>query len=172
MDDINELFNDTNLYSREGFGVFKLSEDEKFCTLDKEELKRLLDWIGFGNNKVITKCKKCNKEFPFDYIVKIVSFYTMNNNKKNFSFSDSISIRVFENKYLTIDTEHSLVHFDGPDKIPIDYLEDNTWFLTYYLTCTNCSLPYMMYVSLEQKGTMFIIKCDIVVIRDDRAHLL
>lgn len=158
MDNVNELFNDTNLYSKERFGVFKLSEDEKSCTLDKKELKRLLDWIGFGDNKVITKCNNCNKEFPFDYIVKFVSFYTTSNNKKTFSFSDNISIRLFENKYLTIDVENRLAHFDGPENIPVDYLEDKTWFLTYYLTCTNCSLPYTMYVSLEQKGTMFIVR--------------
>ena len=57
MKDINELFNDTDLYSKETFKIFCPEENNAFCRINDSELKRMLDCLGFGINKIITNNK-------------------------------------------------------------------------------------------------------------------
>ena len=149
MNNVNDLFNDTNLYTKEEFEIFVPGEDGLFCTINQTELKRMVDCIGFGNNKIITKCKKCKKEFPFDYIIKNVYFYTMNN-KKNYSLTDNISIKIFEKEYLNLDCSSGIASNIKQKNIPINILENKMIYLVYYLTCTNCSKEYMMYTDHDE----------------------
>ena len=58
------LFNEVPLYPKEVFGVFNL-ENDKYI-FNNDEYERFKEYIGMGQNKLITYCHKCKKEFPFD----------------------------------------------------------------------------------------------------------
>ena len=64
---INYLFNEVSLYTKEIFKVFEL-KDNKY-EYKKEEFLRFLYYIGSSQDKLITYCHKCKKEFP---LIKII----------------------------------------------------------------------------------------------------
>ena len=60
---IDFLFNETSLYTKEKFKVFEI-KDNKY-EYDKDEFFRFLFYIGVCQDKLITQCHKCKKQFPF-----------------------------------------------------------------------------------------------------------
>ena len=60
---LNYLFNEVSLYTKEKFEVLNLQDDQYI--LNKQELDKFLCCIGCAEERLITICHKCKKEFPF-----------------------------------------------------------------------------------------------------------
>ena len=69
---IDFLFNDVSLYTKEIFKVFELKENR--YEYNEEEFVRFLYYIGICQDKLITYCHKCKKEFPFDIKTELFQF--------------------------------------------------------------------------------------------------
>lgn len=61
---IDYLFNEVSLYTKESFNVFELRENK--YEYNQEEFFKFLYYIGIAQDKLITYCHKCKKEFPFN----------------------------------------------------------------------------------------------------------
>ena len=69
---IDYLFNDVPLYTKEEFNVFELQND--IYELNKTEMSNFVKHIGIGKDKMITFCHKCKKEFPFFFFSSVSIF--------------------------------------------------------------------------------------------------
>lgn len=69
---INYLFNEVSLYAKETFDVFELKDDK--YEYNKDEFFRFLYYIGICQDKLITYCHKCKKEFPFNIEMELFEF--------------------------------------------------------------------------------------------------
>lgn len=150
--DLDYLFNNVPLYTKEKFEVFKLNGDK--YERDELEMFNFVKYIGLENDKMISYCHRCKKEFPF-YIEKNCSKL-----ENDFDFEYSMVI--------TEDTNHS------PGRICISngaligrqppynkemLLNNVIWYIEYYATCTNNdSHKYLMMVSIELKDGKFIVR--------------
>ena len=66
--DLEYLFNKVGLYNKETFKICKLQQGGSY-SLDKQEYKRLVLYLGAGRNKIETRCTICKKDYPFDYSI-------------------------------------------------------------------------------------------------------
>ncbi len=151
MKDINDLFNNTSLYTKEVFKVFELGANG-YNKVDSE-YNRMINVLGFNNNKIVTLCNECNKEFPFEYTS--YSCY----------FVDREPTDVYE-LYITksIGTEPgaristNTGRYIGRKVYEKDQFLDKRWFITYYFNCTNDeNHKYIMHVTLELDNGCFIL---------------
>ena len=69
---IDYLFNEVTLYTKESFNVFEL-KDNKY-QYNQDQFLRFLYYIGMEQNKLVTYCHKCKKEFPFNIKKKLFEF--------------------------------------------------------------------------------------------------
>ena len=146
---LSNFFNDIPLYTKEKFEIFILAEDKKNYLLDENELNRFINFLGLNQNKIITYCHKCKKEFPFniskslmtdespyDLILTDFNFNSMDNRVKFISLN--INTGYLDNELSTITK---------------DLLVNKTDYIYYECKCTNDeSHKYMMLAS--------IISCD------------
>lgn len=145
------LFNEVPLYTTENFKVFQL-QNNQYC-FDKEEYHKFLCYIGVLQDKLITRCHQCKKEFPFDVEREYFLFEKYGKKKDNYititkeiynggSFPDKGSIRLYNGD------------IDGLQP-PYDkdlLLENKIWYIHYFFQCTNNkNHKYMMMISIELK---------------------
>ena len=148
---LNYLFNNVSLYTKEEFRVFEL-KDNKY-ELNNDELKRFNKYIGINKNKIVTLCYKCKMEFPF------------NVEKRFFNeISSSMSVLI-----LTKDHEKALggrfecksgTVFGVMPPYPREYLLDGEiWYVEYCMKCTkDYAHKYVMMLSIELKEGKFIVR--------------
>lgn len=151
---IDYLFNEVSLYAKETFDVFELKD--KQYHLKKEELIKFLYYIGASQDKLVTYCHKCKKEFPFDVNRKIFEFYD-----NDITVDSAIYITKVAGQFGRGRLEITEGRIDGlQPPYNIDYLEDNRiWYVEYFFTCTNNNMHnYMMMVSIELKDGKFIVR--------------
>ena len=150
---IDFLFNETSLYTKEIFNVFELKDSKYEC--NKEELYRFLFYIGISQDKLITHCHKCKKEFPFS--VKIEGF--------DFERSKGIT------NCLVLTNTNSQTGIGGIDlhtgnilglQPPYEHaylLNNKICYIEYFFTCTNRDKhKYIMMISIELKDGNFIVR--------------
>lgn len=160
--DINYLFNEMPLYTKETFVVFKYTEDK--YVLDKEELNKFLCLIGYNQDKLITKCHRCKKEFPFN--IDLDTYKLIENYKSSISH---INIT----KDVTCDgpgrTRYSICgkiniangNIDGiqPPYSKEILLNSVICYLEYYFSCTNnANHNYIMLISIEFNDGKFVVR--------------
>ena len=68
---ITNLFNDVSLYSKEKFKIFE-KDDQNNYILNKEILDNFFNYLGLADKRLITKCRKCGKEYPFEVDYQIL----------------------------------------------------------------------------------------------------
>lgn len=153
MKGINDLFNETSLYTKEIFKVFVL-ENGKY-NYDKKEFLRFLYYIGLGQDKLISYCHICKKEFPFNYTTELFEF-TKYYKENNYSMivADANSncpgrINIGDGSILGLTPPYNA------DKL----VNNKIWYVHYYFDCTNNSYhKYMMMISIELKDGNFIVR--------------
>ncbi len=151
---IQDVFNNESLYSKKEFKIFTLDEDK--YNYDEDAAKEMFKYIGIKNNKIVTLCNKCNKEFPFDIEKKLIGFFDDINHTTSYmsvtrNFSKALGGRI------DIKDGHIL---GGMPPYPKTFLNEyGKWYIEYQLTCTNdSSHKYLMIISIEQRLGTFIVK--------------
>ncbi len=130
--DLNYVFNEMPLYSKETFNIFKLKDSVSY-EIDKNEINRLLKYLNIDNGKVITNCVWCNKEFSFNYQYKL---YMLDNNG-DITIESSIRIAYEENIGINIQIYSGKVYGVESNIILKDKLIEKNYYVTYYFSCNN-----------------------------------
>ena len=151
---INYLFNEMSLYTKEKFKVFILKNNK--YEYDKNEYFKFLYYIGVAQNKLISYCHKCKKEFPFSYETELFGFdYDYRTTEKYIQLTKSSG----QSGYGRINLNNgSILGLQPPyDK---ENLNDNTiYYIEYFFTCTNDSKhKYMLMISIEFNDGEFIVR--------------
>jgi len=147
---IENLFNEASLYTKEIFEVFEFRNN--MYELNQESLLDFLKYIGYSQEKLITYCHKCKKEFPFYIIREIMNGY------------------ITSREYITIVEDKK--SFVGKINICNGYIEglqppynkeifenNRICYIEYYLTCANNeNHKYLMIISVEIKDGKFIVR--------------
>lgn len=148
------LFNNVSLYTKEKFEIFKLQEDKYY--FNEEALEDFRKYIGINKEKIITFCHKCKKEFPFDIDVRYIDFTSnINSSTKDMIITENIG-NTFGGR---INIKNGNVWGAMPP-YPKDALCNNTiWYVEYSFTCTNDSKhKYLMMISIELKEGCFFVR--------------
>lgn len=160
--DINYLFNEMPLYTKETFTVFNYTNEQ--YVLDKEELDKFLCLIGFNQDKLITKCHKCKKEFPFNIdqeLYKLIENYKSNIYNIDIT-QDVTSDGPGRTKYITcgkIDVTNGNIEGIQPPYSKEILLNGTIHYLEYYFSCTNnYSHNYTMLISIEFNNGKFVVR--------------
>lgn len=151
---IDYLFNEVSLYAKENFDVFELKNSK--YEYNKKELFRFLYYIGISQEKLITYCHKCKKEFPFDIQRKLFEF------DRDIT-GGQVYIQVTQKSGET--GVGRIYIWDGdfcglqPPYDKEDLINNKIWYIEYYFTCTNNNRhKYMMMISIELKNGKFIVR--------------
>lgn len=151
---IDYLFNEVSLYTKEVFNVFELKNDK--YEYNKDEFFRFLYYIGIKQEKLITYCHKCKREFPF--LVKLQLFEFSQNSRSNERYMD-ISKKSGEFGCSSISMTDGVIYGLQPPYEKIVLLDNKIWYIEYYFTCTNKEKhKYIMMISIELKDGKFIVR--------------
>lgn len=151
---INYLFNEVSLYAKETFDVFEL-KDNKY-EYNKDEFFRFLYYIGICQDKLITYCHKCKKEFPF-----YIEFNLFEFERRTRSFETYMTIGKNSDDFETpcIGLKSGEIYGIQPPYDKKILLDNKIWYIEYYFTCTNNDKhKYMMMISIEMKDGKFIVR--------------
>lgn len=151
MNDLNYLFNDISLYTKDIFNIFELSGEDYI--INEDEYKRYLSYIGVNQSKIISYCHCCKKEFPFSIKKELFSF--LGNSKNNSSYMDII---LGNNNDIQFYMNGGIYGTVGPYSKEILKLEQ-IWYIEYFFECTNNKEHlYIMVISIELKNGKFIVR--------------
>lgn len=160
--DINYLFNEMPLYTKETFVVFKYTENK--YVLDKEELNKFLCLIGYNQDKLITKCHRCKKEFPFN--IDLDTYKLIENYKSSISHinitKDVTCDGPGRTRYSTcgkINIANGNIDGIQPPYSKEILLNSVICYLEYYFSCTNnANHNYIMLISIEFNDGKFVVR--------------
>ena len=161
---ITQLFEDVALYEEREFR-FYTKLDEVYSIIRNEDLKIIYDYLGLKNkssDKLITNCLDCNGNFPFilqlecrDNAGEIAQFTV---GKYSFPLPGSLSKSGKGVAPLIIDFYCDYKDLEGY-KLLNTTLNDVSYYLDYYFTCTNNeSHVYKMSILLAIKSDKLIIQ--------------
>lgn len=151
---LNFLFNEVPLYTKETFNVFVLKDNQ--YDLNKEEYNKFLCYIGVLKEKMITFCHQCKKEFPFEVDRE---YFLISKNDKNAENYIPITKDINYNSGGRIRLYNGDI--DGPQPpYNVNFLLQNQiWYINYLFQCTNdSSHNYMMVISIELKNGKFVVR--------------
>ena len=152
--DLDFLFNNVSLYTKEKFEVFKFEEDK--YQLNDKAFEDFKEYIGINKQKIVTYCHKCKKEFPFDIQVKYMNFTSdINHTTKNMIITGDFG-NAFGGR---IDVITGNIYGAMPP-YPKEHLYNNKiWYIEYSFECTNnLEHNYLMMISVELKDGCFIVR--------------
>lgn len=159
LQDLNYLFNEVPLYTKNEFKVFKLEKENYVYNTD--EALNFLRFIGISQKKIITYCHLCKKEFPFDKKIKIShtdedgNFTTVANFKIAHSEAPS---KLPVNPYAFLANDGTIIGLQPPFK-ENTFINNQIWYIQYFFKCTNdSSHDYMMILAIELKDGSFIVR--------------
>lgn len=151
---IDYLFNEVSLYTKETFDVFKL-KDNKY-EYNQEEFYRFLYYIGIEQERLITYCHKCKKEFPFYINYQLFEF---TNRSRSFQTYMDIGKNTDQFEAPSIGLKSATIYGLQPPYDKSVLLDNKIWYIEYYFTCTNAEThKYMMMISIELKNGKFIVR--------------
>ena len=151
---LNYLFNEVSLYTKEKFEVLNLQDDQYI--LNKQELDKFLCYIGCAEERLITICHKCKKEFPFSLKKELLEFLC----------GDLVSqynleiTKGYQTDCGKISLSNSRIMGAQPPYEKNKILNNKIWYYLYSFTCTNNnSHNYTMLISIEfNDGQITVIK--------------
>lgn len=154
--DLDYLFNNVPLYTKEEFNVFELKND--VYELNKMEMYNFMKYIGIEKNKLITYCHKCKKEFPFTIEMECTEL----DNDLNYNYFMRITKNYKGTKALMpgeICISNGFLEGAQPPYDKDMLLNDKIWYLEYHCKCTNKDEHrYLMMISIELKNGNFIVR--------------
>lgn len=151
---INYLFNEVSLYAKETFDVFELKDDK--YEYNKDEFFRFLYYIGICQDKLITYCHKCKKEFPFNIEMELFEF-----NQETRECRAYMNIAKSDGQFgpPRIDMSNGTILGLQPPYGKDNLNNGKIWYIEYYFTCTNNDKhKYMMMICIELKDGKFIVR--------------
>ena len=152
MDNINDVFNNADLYTKEVFKIFK--HNKELYELDEEELARFNNYIGYDKEKIVTFCHKCKKEFPFQIVKKYISFENDLLYKSYF-----IPISRGDNVAGRLDIVKGKIIGALPPYSENSLYENQIGYIEYSFTCKNdSSHVYLMILSIEFRKGEFVVR--------------
>ena len=154
--DLDYLFNNVHLYTKEEFNVFELKNN--VYELNRTKMSNFVKYIGMGKDKIITYCHKCKKEFPFK--IKMIG------EKMNYDLNhrDCMVITKSGEHTKIIDPTKIFISNGllGGAQPPYDQdmlLNNVIWYINYNCKCTNKDEhQYMMMISIELKDDKFVVR--------------
>jgi len=148
------LFNNVSLYTKEKFEIFKLKEDKYH--LNEEAFEKFKKYIGINKEKIVTYCHKCKKEFPFNIQVKYIDFME----DINFTTENMIITKDFQNAFGgRIDVKGGNIWGAIPPYQKEKLYNNKIWYIEYLFECTNNhEHRYLMMISIELKDGSFIVR--------------
>lgn len=151
---IDYLFNEVSLYTKEVFNVFEL-KNEKY-EYNKDKFFRFLYYIGIAQEKLVTCCHKCKKEFPFDIEIELFEFTQETRDCMPYM---TIAKQVGQYYPPHIDMSNGQLLGQQPPYEKETLNNGKIWYIEYYFTYTNnSSHKYMMMISIELKDGKFIVR--------------
>ena len=149
--DLNYVFNEVPIYSKEIFNIFEIENNE--YKLNREELVRFKKYVHSYNNKLITNCVWCDKEFSFDVRSDLFSA------NSNGSFSSNRAIDLSNNCSAEIYLYSDIITGRQPP-YDIDFIKDRNYYISYSITCNNNKLHsyYMTLLVRIEKGKFIVRK--------------
>ena len=144
--DFNYLFNDAPLYTKEIFRPFEL-KDGKYH-LNESEMKDFCTYIY--NDRLISYCHKCKKEFPFQ-----VRYSVCNNNH-----NDNLMITKSDGSIFGCSLDFKNYHINGlQPPFASQLFREKIYYIEYLFSCTNDNNhQYIMYISVEIKKDGFVVR--------------
>lgn len=155
---IDYVFNDVSLYATETFKVFNLENDQ--YTYDKDEFFRFLYYIGIAQEKLITNCHICKKEFPFTVDKELFCFYDYGTRDVDrMVITENIKINNSFGNLGEIQLEDGMIIGLQPPYNKETLLNNKIWYINYFFKCANSnSHKYMMMISIELKNGAFKVR--------------
>lgn len=155
--DINYLFNEVSLYTKEEFNVFYL-EDEMY-EINEEEFQRFCTYIGSNQNRLITYCHKCKKEFPFNIQRSLFADVLCNGRYNYFEFTKSELVGPGYSALGKIEINNGKIEGLNPPYSKETILNNKIWYVKYKFNCTNNPIhEYIILISIELKDGKFIVR--------------
>lgn len=152
MCNLNNMFNNNSLYSKEVFKVFKLKG--KVYELDKREFSNFKNYIGCGQDKIVTFCHKCKKEFPFEANKRYINFY-----RDNFNASLNMPLSKDSNRAVRLDIKSGSIFGLILPCSKDEFYENQIGYIEYSFTCKNdSSHVYLMFISVEFNNGEFTVR--------------
>lgn len=152
MCNLNNMFNNNSLYSKEVFKVFKLKGE--IYELDKQEFSNFKNYIGCEQDKIVTFCHKCKKEFPFEVNKRYLNFY-----QGYFHASSNMSLSKGYNGDGILDIESGSIFGLMPPYSKDKFYENQIGYIEYSFTCKNdSSHVYLMFISVEFNNGEFTVR--------------
>ena len=148
------LFSDVSLYTKEKFEIFKLKEDNYY--LNEKAFEKFKKYIGINKEKIVTYCHKCKKEFPFNIQVKYIDFM----NDINFTTENMIITKDYQNAFGgRVDVKGGNIWGAMPPYQKEKLYNNKIWYIEYLFECTNShEHRYLMMISIELKDGSFIVR--------------
>ena len=151
--DLNYLFNNVPLYTKEIFEVFYEENNQYY--LNENELDRLQKYISTKNQKIITNCIWCDKEFSFKYD------RTMYKVNYNGVFASETTINITNDKQYPAYIYLSINNIEG-DQPPYDkeIMTTKNYYINYSLACSH-EIEHCYYMSVfvrVEKGKFIVMK--------------
>ena len=152
---LNYLFNELPLYTKEEFEIFNINNDNKY-EVNEQKMKDFCNFIGVHQSKIITYCHRCKKEFPFLVNKKCIE---MENN----SIQESNTIILTENFINApcgrLDIQTGDIWGGLPPYNSNFMLNNKIYYIEYLFECANNNdHRYIMIISVELKDTKFIVR--------------
>lgn len=152
--DINYLFNEVSLYTKEKFDVFELKNGK--YEYNQKEFFKFLYYIGVQQEKLISYCHVCKKEFPFDITKKLFQFTSNFRGEKTYM---SITNKKSGIDVGQIDLYNGMIIGVQPPYTQEELANNSIWYIEYFFTCTNNhNHKYMLMISIELKDGTFIVR--------------
>lgn len=152
MCNLNNMFNNNSLYSKEVFKVFKLKGE--VYELDKREFSNFKNYIGCGQDKIVTFCHKCKKEFPFEANKRYINFY-----RDNFNASLNMPLSKDSNRAVRLDIKSGSIFGLILPCSKDEFYENQIGYIEYSFICKNdSSHVYLMFISVEFNNGEFTVR--------------
>ena len=150
---INYLFNEVSLYTKEIFKVFNYRDNQYY--LENEQLNQFLCYIGCLEERLISYCHQCKKTFPFTIVKNVILYNTEE------IYAENMIHFTKQNRFgdgrLSIDNGTILGLQPPYDKTQL--LNNHIWYIHYFFSCTNNdSHNYHMIISVELNDGRFIVR--------------
>lgn len=151
---INYLFNEVSLYTKEKFQVFELKDDK--YEFNKEQYLKFLYYIGVAQDKLISYCHRCKKEFPFSCELELFNFiYDSKISEDYIQLTKSYG----HNGYGRINLTNGNIFGVQPPYNKDDLNDGIILYIEYFFSCTNDnSHKYMMMISIEFNDGTFVVR--------------
>lgn len=150
--DLNYLFNEVPLYSKEKFNILYQKDDNYY--INKKELERFSNFISTDNRKIITNCIWCNRNFSFDYRRAIY----ISNFSGYFSERRKLLLVCGEGAECSLDLSNDYEGTKEPYKKEDLYTAN--YYITFCITCNNepSHCYYMSILARVENGIITVIK--------------